>query len=131
MNKCLKKIFFLLIILLFFYSFTNIFPVYALDLTKADAFITKGAGKQGIQGTALTEIGSNFSDIGQVLVFIGAGVLVGGMAYLGIMYMVSSPEKQGKLKQQLIGLVVAGVVIFGAYSIWSILVSVLSGIMGG
>lgn len=40
-------------------------------------------------------------------------------SYMGIKYMVSPPDKQGALKQQAIGLVVAGIVIFGAYGIWS------------
>lgn len=117
-----------LILVVLFYSFFSIMPVYALDFSKADAFITKGKSGQGIQD--ISEIGNDFADIGKVLVYIGAGILVGGLAYLGIMYMISPPEKQGKLKQQLIGLLVAGIVIFGAYSIWSILVKILAGTIG-
>lgn len=123
-----KKTFILCLIFMLVLSNIAILPSYAIDFTKAEDFIQTGKKNQGI--TDLTEIGNNFSDIGKVLVYIGAGVLVGGLAYIGIMYMVSSPEKQGKLKQQLIGILVAAVVIFGAYSIWSILITILAGAIG-
>ena len=43
---------------------------------------------------------------------------------MGIKYFISSPEEQAKLKGQLIGVVVSAVVIFGAYSIWKMAVSI-------
>ena len=55
-----------------------------------------------------------------MLTAIGIAILFGGIIILGIKYMISEPEQKGKLKQQLIGLVVSGVVIFGAYTIWSL-----------
>lgn len=129
MKVRMKKVFVFTLILIIFYSITSILPTYAsssgLDFSQADKFIQKGKSKQGIQD--LDEIGASFSDIGTVLVYIGAGILVAGMGYIGIMYMISAPEKRGKLKQQLIGLVVAGIVIFGAYSIWAVLIKILSG----
>ena len=39
--------------------------------------------------------------------------------------MTASPEAQAKLKQQLIGLVVSGFVIFGSYAIWKIVVTIV------
>ena len=38
---------------------------------------------------------------------------------MGIKYMVANPEEKAKLKTQLIGLVVATIVIFAAQFIWS------------
>ena len=124
-RKSLLKIIVVLTIL--FSIFSNIMFVYSVDFKKADDFLKKGSEKQGLTSDNLATVGKNFSEIGKVLVYIGAGVLVGGLAYIGILYMVSSPEKQAKLKEQLIGLLVAGIVIFGAYSIWSILVKILAG----
>lgn len=46
-------------------------------------------------------------------------------AYMGIKNLVSTPETRGKLKQQLIGLVVSGVVIFGAYYIWRAVINLM------
>lgn len=118
MKKCIISI---LVILVLVWCVGNI--SYALTFTDADAFIE--TGKNNNAGINLTEIGTEFSAIGNVLVYIGAGILVGATAYMGILYIVSSPEKQAKLKQQLIGLVVSAIVIFGAYSIWSMIITLL------
>ena len=58
--------------------------------------------------------------IGQMLTAVGVAVLFGAIMLLGIKYMKSQPEERGKLKQQLIGLVISGIVIFGAFTIWRI-----------
>ena len=66
--------------------------------------------------------------IGQMLTAVGVAVLFGGIVILGIKYMMADPQQRGKLKQQLIGLVVSGVVIFGAYSIWKLAYNFFNGI---
>lgn len=128
MNLKSKKIIALCLIFIALLSNLIMVPSYAIDFSKADAFIQTGKSNQGI--TNLGDIGNDFSDIGKILVYIGAGILVGGLGYIGIMYMISPPEKRGKLNQQLIGLLVAAIVIFGAYSIWSILITILAGAIG-
>ena len=131
MKKVRKVILTILFILVLFSSnYTFADETTSLDFTKADSFLELGRKKQAIAEGDLNTIGSEFSSIGKVLIYIGAGILVGGMGYIGIMYMTSPPERQGKLKQQLIGLVVSGVVIFGAYAIWSVLINILSGTIG-
>ena len=77
-------------------------------LDKADSKIDAG------------DVANKVLPIGQMLTAIGVAILFGGIIILGIKYMISEPEQKGKLKQQLIGLVVAGVVIFGAYTIWKL-----------
>lgn len=67
-----------------------------------------------------------FKEIGQILTYIGAGVLVAVISYMGIKYLISTPDKQAALKQQLIGVVVSGIVIFGAYGIWSAVLNIVS-----
>lgn len=78
--------------------------------------------KQGSSKTIISEdkIVDAVLPVGQMLTAIGVAVVFGGLVILGIKYMISEPEQKGKLKQQLIGLVVAGVVIFGAYTIWNL-----------
>lgn len=96
----------------------------------AKKFIDKGsdeAGKNGLNQSDLNEVGNEFVQIAQILVYIGAGILVASTAYMGIKYMMASPEQQAKLKQQLIGLVVSALVIFGAYFIWSTVYDILDG----
>lgn len=58
--------------------------------------------------------------IAQILLSIATGVVVITASIMGIKYMTASPEGQAKLKIQLIGLVVAIIVIYGAYGIWAI-----------
>ena len=82
----------------------------------ADAF--EQAGKN--QMISNDKIIETVLPIGQMLTAIGVAVLFGGIVILGIKYMMADPQQKGKLKQQLIGLVVSGVVIFGAYSIWRV-----------
>ena len=120
-----KTLVFSLFLLVILASFLVAIPSYAIDFSAASSFIDNGANNQSLSGDNLKEIGASFSAIGKVLIYIGAGITVIGLSYLGIMYLISPPEKQGKLKQQLIGLLVSALVIFGAFKIWSIIVNIL------
>lgn len=134
MNKILKKhIITLILAIICVINISNISFAEGstgIDFGLADSFLE--AGKNATEGgiTDLSDIGSAFSSIGNTLVYIGAGVLVGATAYMGIQYLVSSPDKQAKLKEQSIGLVVSAIVIFGAYGIWQIVVNLLGNIVG-
>lgn len=97
--------------------------VFAVDFADADKFIERGTANAKISD--LGEIAGNFSALGNILRFVGIGIVIAATAYMGILYMVSAPEKQAKLKQQLIGLIVSAVVIIGGYYIWSILTKAL------
>lgn len=89
---------------------------------KANSFITAGKEKAG--DINYSEVTDEFVSLGQILTTIGAAVMVAVVTFMGIKYLTAGPEAQAKLKVQLIGVVVAGVVIFGAYTIWSIVVNV-------
>ena len=80
--------------------------------------------RRGGEGRIVTK---EFVDLGQILTMIGAGVMVAVTAYMGIKYLTAGPEAQAKLKTQLIGVVVSGMVIFGAYYIWKIVITIASG----
>lgn len=64
--------------------------------------------------------------IGQILVAIGVGTLIIVSVIMAIKWITATPDKKAKLQQQLIGLVVAAFVIFGAIGIWNL----VRGIMG-
>lgn len=85
-----------------------------------ESFLTHG--KTQASNIDYGNVTSPFASLAQILVTIGAGVMVAVTTYMGIKYLTSGPEAQAKLKIQLIGLVVAGVVIFGSYNIWKIVV---------
>lgn len=114
---------FLIITLILLISFANF--SLAVDFSKADDFIKKGSEKAAADNISVAEVGEEFSAIGQSLRLIGAGIVIIATAYMGILYMISPPERQAKLKQQLIGLVVSAVVIFGGYYIWKIVTTAL------
>ena len=78
----------------------------------------KKAGENASNNIDTKPIAEDFTELAQILMTIGAGVLVAVTIYMGIKYLTGGPEVHAKLKMQLIGLVVSGVVIFGAFFIW-------------
>lgn len=130
-NIVRKSLNLLYITLVLFVLLSHNFTVNAkINFDDAKGFITAGSNESALDSESLTAIGQDFSEVGGILTFIGAGVLVGAMGYMGILYMVSTPDKQAKIKTQLIGLAVSAVVIFGAYSIWSIIYNLVSTAIG-
>ena len=122
--KVIIKMAILMMFLVIFLSCS--YSVNALTLSemegKANNFIGKGA-ETSIDYTKVTE---EFVDLGQILTMVGVGVMVAVTTYMGIKYLTAGPEAQAKLKVQLIGLVVSGVAIFGAFGIWKIVLNVAS-----
>ena len=78
-----------------------------------DGFVGKAEGK---------EIGFDSADavksLASILVTIGVIIVLAGILIIGIKYMMVSPNEAAKLKSRLVGLVIAGIVIIGAYGIW-------------
>ena len=103
-----------------------LYSVKALSLTemegRANNFIDKGVGTS----IDYTKVTKEFVDLGQILTMVGVGVMVAVTTYMGIKYLTAGPEAQAKLKVQLVGLVVSGVVIFSAYGIWKIVLTIAS-----
>lgn len=127
-KNVLIKIIFILIAM--YVMILNTYTVKAVTLdemeNQAKNFISKGAQQAQDSGIEPGAIASEFVDIGKILTMVGAGVLVAVTTYMGIKYLTSGPEAQAKLKVQLIGVVVSGMVIFGAYTIWSLVVDIAS-----
>ena len=86
-------------------------------------FISKG--KKESDGIPTGDIAEQFVNLGQVLTMVGTGVFIAAVTFMGIKYLTSGPEAQAKLKEQLIGLIVSGVVIFGAYGIWKLVLGIV------
>ena len=97
-----------------------------LSNMERDMNIFDKTGEENSRNIKVENVVGPIRDLTQILVTIGAGVMVAVTTYMGIKYLTSGPETQAKLKIQLIGLVVAGVVIFGAYNIWKIVVTLAS-----
>ena len=127
-RSLLRKILVAVILLYVLVSaFSNVKAITLQQMQdKANNFINAGAKQQEEQGIDYSEVTKEFSDLGQILTMIGAGVMVGVTTYMGIKYLTAGPEAQAKLKVQLIGVVVSGLVIFGAYYIWKIVIQIAS-----
>ena len=127
-RNVLRKILVAVILLYVLVSaFSNVKAITLQQMQdKANNFINAGAKQQEEQGIDYSEVTKEFSDLGQILTMIGAGVMVGVTTYMGIKYLTAGPEAQAKLKVQLIGVVVSGLVIFGAYYILKIVIKIAS-----
>ncbi len=82
----------------------------------------KGAGEIGNGGFDISPTGfvEQFIDIGRILVGIAIATILIVSMIMGVKWITATPDKQAKLKGQLVGLVIAAVVIFGAVGIWNL-----------
>lgn len=92
---------------------------------KADDWINKGSQNPPI---TTDEAWGKLLPMGQALIAIGSVVLVGCFMYLGIKYMTTDPSGKADIKQKLIGLVLATVVIYGGIGIFTIIVNLMNSI---
>lgn len=117
MKKTLKIVLILLCLLITVFTIDIQALTWDSIIKDAKEFEQAGQKNQMISDDKIIEA---VLPIGQMLTAIGVAVLFGAILILGIKYMKAQPEERGKLKQQLIGLVVSGIVIFGAFTIWRI-----------
>ena len=101
------------------------FPSIGELFQKASDFIGLGASGETIGDDDLVD---PTLQIGRVLMTIAIIVLLIVTIIMAIKYMMANPEEQGKLKQQLVGLVISAAVIFGAYIIWQITINLLTNV---
>ena len=127
--KSAKKIGIIVLISIILVSFMSIDVNASANLStgslvnKAKTFV--GNGQAGTGNVNTSVITSGVTSIASILVTIGAFILVILTIILGIQYMTSPPQKQAALRSQMIGLLWAYVVVFGAYGIWNIAVNIV------
>jgi len=101
------------------------FPSWSKMQSSAKSFLAKGKNTN----VSTSQMGKIFLPMARIMMGIGIFVLVGVTIVMGIKYVFASPEEAAKLKQQLIGLVVSAVVIFGAVGIWSLAYTVFNSVL--
>lgn len=127
--KSAKKIGIIVLISIILVSFMSIDVNASANLStgslvnKAKTFV--GNGQAGTGNVNTSVITSGVTSIASILVTIGAFILVILTIILGIQYMTSPPQRQAALRSQMIGLLWAYVVVFGAYGIWNIAVNIV------
>ena len=83
----------------------------------ATNFLHKGSSEESLD---LEKASKPFVEIGQLLMTVAIIVLTIATLVMGIKYMMATPDKKATIKKQLIGLIASALVIFSAYTIWSI-----------
>lgn len=130
MNKVkkMKKIVTILFILLVMFSVASPY-CYASSIgnsiSGADDFIQTGTQKEPIGAGNVKKLSDN---IYNVLLAIGIVITVIVGLILGIQFMTGSVQAKGKVKEALIPYVTGCVVIFGAFGIWKLVVTILQAI---
>lgn len=125
MRRKLNSLFKIICIMIVVYAVFGINTVtFASFLSEMNAAVGEFQS-QGNVNIDTSEVTKQFKGLGQALTLVGTGVMVAVIAYMGIKYMTSGPEAQAKLKTQLIGVFVSGIVIFGAYHIWKLVLNIV------
>lgn len=106
------------------YSKTNAAALSNI-VSGADSFIKDGQGNSKIDNEDI----HNLSDsIYNILLIIGTIVAMIVGIVLGIQFITGSVEAKSKVKESLIPYVTGCVVIFGAFGIWKLAVTILQGL---
>lgn len=105
--------------------FIPISNAFSLDsiIDSGDKFIQDGSSSSN---NVINEddVKSMVGDIYNILVAIGVGLAVLIGAVLGIKYMTGTIEEQAKIKETLIPYAIGCIVVFGAFGIWKIVISI-------
>lgn len=94
--------------------------------TGADEFLEKGGGQSGVSTTIDDTALGDMSDF-LYNVLLGLGMIIAvivGMV-LGIKYMMATSEEKSEIKQTLPAYIVSCIVVFGAFSIWRLVVNMI------
>ena len=92
----------------------------------ADDFIDAGGGDKDVDKTIDTDSLKDTSDfLYNVLLGISMVVAVIVGMVLGIKYMTSTTEDKADIKETLTAYVISCVVVFGAFTIWKIIVNII------
>lgn len=117
--KKIKKVLYIIILIAIIFSSNQVFALQNIK-DAGDDFISQGSTSSVI---TTEEAWNILRPIGQVLVAIASVVLVIAYMYLGIQYMITDPQGKANIKQKLIGLVIATVLIYGATGLFAIIIN--------
>ena len=106
------------------YSRTNAAALSNI-VSGADGFIQNGQGSSKIDNDDIHNLSDSLYNI---LLIIGTVIAMIVGVVLGIQFMTGSIEVKSKVKESLIPYVVGCVVIFGAFGIWKLVITILQGI---
>ena len=88
-------------------------------------------GQKGGNQVSLEETRTEIEGLAKILVIASIIILLIAIFVIAIKYMMATSKEQANLKKKLIGLVIATVIIGGAYTIWSLVYNFIAGIEQG
>ena len=94
-------------------------------ISGADDFLRQGSSEAvSVIGNSENHFRENINDIFNIAFIIGVAltVIIGGI--LGIQFMVASADGKAKIKEALVPYIIGCVVIYGAFGIWKIVVTI-------
>lgn len=129
MKKCKKMKFLILILIILFILSSRVFALGDW-LNQAEDFASDGkdnAGKGHTIDTTKVEEGSDI--IFNALLAVGTVVAVIVGAILGIQFMTAGIDKKVEVKQTLFPYIVSCVILFGAFGIWKLVVTIMNNVV--
>lgn len=125
-----NKLVIIIMLLMTFFLITLNSNVYATSIsdifTKADDFVKNGQNSTNAGTTISTDTMKSMSElIYNTLLIIGVVVAVIIGIILGVKFMAGSVEEKANIKNSLIAYIAGCVVVFGAFTIWKIVVTIL------
>ena len=132
MNKITKKFLFIILIILLIQIIFNLNcqAMSSIDdiISTGDRFLQNGkdSSEKDVDGSINYDKAKKDTDqIYNILFTIGVCVAVGTGMILGIKYMTGSISEQADIKEKLIPYILGCVIIFGAFGIWKLIISIL------
>ena len=127
-NKVISIIMIILVSLTIFSNKTFAIESWDEMKQKADSFIEQGKDNGGEDVISEESIQELAMPIARALLTVATAILTIVTVIMGIQYSMANPQDKAKLKQRLIGLVVATIVIYGAQGIWALLYNFMTSI---
>lgn len=131
MKKSIKNLIIISLIIMINAVFCNISTVQAGGLsdviTGGDGFISAGENANSLtfdKDILENKLQETSSYVYNILLFIGMAVALIIAGILGIKFMIGSTEEKAQIKDALVPFVIGCVVIFGAFGIWKIFVTI-------
>lgn len=126
-KSIILKIVVALIIIQFIFAINNVTMAAGWDdiLNSAGNFLETGK-KPSASGLNQSNVKSTVDDIYNILFTLGVAITVILGGALGIKFMMASVEDKAKVKESLVPYVVGCVVIYGAFGIWRLAITIFS-----
>lgn len=96
-------------------------------MSSAKEFISNGSEEAPEGFNGYEDLQESSTAIGNVLMIIGMGIAIVIAGILGIQFMLGSVEQRAQVKDKAIPFLIGCLVVFGAFGIWKMVITILKG----